>query len=230
MIFISDFFEYKKYTLIIETDFNLKYFSSKIVKQPMIFNRDFFFKNYKKDFYYQLRLDPIIAKEMYKGILFKIKKREIDLPLVLINYFTFRNIIENTKYSFTIEKELEIKDFYVGKHIFDQIIKNNLHTFIDLESLLPKNLSYQKKELKLFLTSPIFKTKFDKYINENKIEVLNSIKIFIEFSKSLNNKKDMINFFILLYKQIRNEKNNYIEISQLKHLLLFYLSHENEVD
>lgn len=230
LLFISDFFEYKKYTIIIKTDFKLNYISSKIVKQPMVFNRGFFSRNYKKDFPNQLRVDPIIATEIYKGILFNIKRSDMDISISVLNYFTFRNTIKPMQYQFTIEKNLNIEDFYVGKHIFSQIIKNNLHSFIDLEYLIPKNISYNKKAIKAFIYSPIFKMKLDKYINQNKINILNSISIFIELSKSLSNKKDIINFFILLYRDIKNIDNNYIEDTQLDHLILFYLSHENEVD
>jgi len=230
LLFVSDFFEYKKYTLIIKTDFNLNYINSKIIKQPMIFNRGFFKRNYKKDFPYQIKIDPIIAKEVYRGILFNIKKPEVPAEILLINYFTFRNTIREKEYKFTVNKNLKIDDFNPGKNIFNQIIKNNLHRFINLETLIPKNISYNKKNIKSFLLSPIFKIKFDKYINENKEDILNSIKLFTEFSKSLQNKKDLINFFILLYNNIQNESKNYIEIKQLKHLMLFLLSHENEVD
>ncbi len=230
LLFISDFFEYKKYTIIIKADFNLNYINSKIVKQPMIFNRGFFSRNYKKDFPNQLRVDPIIATEIYKGILFNIKASNLDIPISLLNYFTFRNTIKPVQYQFTIERNLNIEDFYVGKHIFNQIIENNLHSFIDLNYLIPKNISYNKKEIKAFIYSPMFKIKLDKHINKNKLNILNSISLFIELSKSLSNKKNIINFFILLYKNIKDTSNNYIEITQLSHLILFYLSHENEVN
>ncbi len=230
LLFLSDFFEYKKYTIVIKTDFRLNYISSRIVKQPMIFNRGFFSRNYKKDFPYQLRVDPIVATELYKGILFKIKTRDLDTSISLLNYFTFRNTMKPVEYQFTIDRDLKIENFYVGKHIFEQIIKNNLHNFIDFEYLIPRNISSNKKEIKSFIHSHIFKIKIDKYINENKTNILDYIKVFIELSKSLGNKKDIINFFILLYRNLENTKSNYMDIEQLKHLILFYLSHENEVN
>jgi len=224
IVFISDFFEYKKYSLIIETDFNLNYINSKIIKQPTLFNRSFFAKNYKENFKYRIKIDPIIAKEIFKGIVFNADTSNLPLALIVVNFFSFKNTLKEQEYKFLIDKNLEIEDFYIGKNILTQIINNNLHKFIEIEDILPKNISQRKSNIKLFIESPIFREKLDSYIGQNKNKILNTIKFFTELSRSLTNKKDTVNFFILLHRAISKKEKDFINIPQLKHLMLFELS------
>ena len=223
-LLLMNFFEYKKYTLVFESDFNLSLKQAKLIKQPILFNGNFFKNNYRNDFPYMLKINSHFSEKLYKGILFKTGIKNLPAIVSLVNYFTFSNTLMPEEYDFLINKKKIFNKIHLNKEILRLIIDNNFHTFLEFDKFITVKVSHKKDNIKAFLSSPVFRKNFDDYINENKADILKSLAFIIELAKFVSGKKELIHFLVSVYMDINEKNGKYFEIEYISHLLLFYIS------
>lgn len=227
LVLISDFFEYTRYTCVVEFDTDFNHKKSYIFKQPTLFSKSSYLKDYQFHFPNHIELPYHVAFRIFGTVIQSMTPLEYPPAFLLMNQFFFKGykawdpVISGFNDAVGSGGEPSSR---LG--IFVAIKQLGLDRFLPLEELInPKLLHKGKWEHTKYLASPIFIQNFNDYIDAHKESVLNRLRFSVELATFRELSLDKINFLKEIYYTIETRSDRYLQnLPSLQQYLGYYLA------
>ncbi len=224
-IFLTEFFDYTKYTFWIECDLNFNFRNSLLFKNPIEFNKINYILNIKNNFPNSLSLKRVDAIAIFNEIMSHIPNKEFSSDLILLNYFVFKGDLKGRALPFDKLEIIESNNY--NENFYIDLIDKSFDNFIDINYIKSMIVSEHKlniKQLTFLLKSPIIVRKIDQYISENKEIIIKKI-IFLKKVSFVTGEVKISYYFQDLENQLNSSNNSsfIINISILHDFIFNYI-------